>query len=155
MRKKRKLPRLDPQFYRGEAYVFWTHTTECRAKFPEGPLFLASFREWLCHVCARYLLMAPVYCLMPDHLHLLWIGVHPESGQRNATKCFRRILGLSWVLSRCKIKPMIMSCGKRNARMASTSIRSIISCRIRFGPDLLMNGDSIPESGPWFQDIRN
>ena len=31
----------------------------------------------------------PALCLMPDHFHLLWVGVSPESDQRKAAKFFR------------------------------------------------------------------
>ena len=33
-----------------------------------------NFRELLLHAAAREMLVCPVYCLMPDHLHLVWIG---------------------------------------------------------------------------------
>lgn len=91
MQRKGKLPRLSPEAYRGQAYVFWTHTTEGRALLPEGPLALAQLRELLCHICARYFLVIPCYCLMPDHLHMLCIGVHPDADQRRATKRFRSL----------------------------------------------------------------
>ena len=89
---KGKLPRLPQQFYRGLAYVFWTHTTENRQPLPLSQAFHANFRELLCHTCARYQLATPVYCLMPDHFHIFWIGQSPESDQLRATKFFRKEL---------------------------------------------------------------
>lgn len=89
---KGKLPRLSEHFYRGHAYVFWTHTTENRQPLPLSQSFHAHFRELLCHTCARYQLATPVYCLMPDHFHLFWIGQSPESNQLRATKFFRKEL---------------------------------------------------------------
>jgi REP element-mobilizing transposase RayT len=89
---KGKLPRLPQQFYRGLAYVFWTHTTENRQPLPLSQGFHANFRELLCHTCARYQLATPVYCLMPDHFHIFWIGQSPDSDQLCATKFFRKEL---------------------------------------------------------------
>lgn len=86
---KGKLPRLNPERYRGRAYVFWTHTTINRGKLPLGDLFHTQFREVLTHTCARYRLAVPVYCLMLDHVHLLMIGLGEDSDQRNATKFLR------------------------------------------------------------------
>ncbi|MBY0525420.1 MAG: hypothetical protein K2R98_18585 [Gemmataceae bacterium] len=40
----------------------------------------------------RYGLCCPIYCCMPDHCHLLWIGVLDGSAQRNAVKYFRKQL---------------------------------------------------------------
>lgn len=51
----------------------------------------ATLRELLLHTCARYQLVCPAYCLMPDHAHFLWMGVSVESHQLNALKFFRRV----------------------------------------------------------------
>ena len=90
---KGKLPRLPAEYYRGRAYVFWTHTTEHRARFDLGPELHLRFREVLVHTCARYDLATPVYCIMPDHIHLLWIGRSQNSDQRKATAFLRKYFG--------------------------------------------------------------
>lgn len=51
--------------------------------------FHHRFREILLHTLARQRLICPVYCLMPDHLHLLWMGLSGESDQRIAARFFR------------------------------------------------------------------
>jgi REP element-mobilizing transposase RayT len=56
------------------------------------PAFLYKFREILTHTLFRYGLSCPIYCCMPDHIHLLWIGLLDGSDQRNAAKYFRRQL---------------------------------------------------------------
>ena len=53
------------------------------------PTFYAKFREILTHTMFRYGLTCPIYCCMPDHLHLLWVGILDECDQRNAIKFFR------------------------------------------------------------------
>lgn len=53
------------------------------------PGFYARFRELLLHTMARHDVICPIYCLMPDHMHLLWIGVAKEADQKAAAKFFR------------------------------------------------------------------
>ena len=82
-------PRLTRPHYQGRAVVFWTNTMEQHARGWLTPTFHAAFREMLLHAASRYALWCPVYCLMPDHLHHLWMGMHPESDQLNAMKFLR------------------------------------------------------------------
>lgn len=41
------------------------------------------------HAAAREELFCPAYCLMPDHLHHVWMGLRRESDQLNAMKFLR------------------------------------------------------------------
>jgi putative transposase len=41
------------------------------------------------HAVTRFTLLCPSYCLMPDHAHILWMGVAESADQRNAMKFFR------------------------------------------------------------------
>src|SRR6516225_8808001 len=41
---------------------------------------------------AREKVWCPTYCLMPDHLHLVWMGMRRESDQLNAMRFLRRQL---------------------------------------------------------------
>lgn len=84
---KSHLPRLAPETYRGQVAVHWTLTLEDRATG-----FHSHFRETLLHGCARYGLACPAYVLMPDHMHLLWLGLGPESDQRVAIEFARKHL---------------------------------------------------------------
>ena len=52
----------------------------------------AAFRELLLHASARQGLGCPIYVLMPDHLHLIWIGITGMSDQRKAMIFLRRHL---------------------------------------------------------------
>ncbi|MFM2296066.1 MAG: hypothetical protein RLZZ350_2479 [Verrucomicrobiota bacterium] len=45
------------------------------------------------HAAAREGLLCPAYCLMPDHLHFVWLGVRREADQRNGIKFLRAQLG--------------------------------------------------------------
>jgi hypothetical protein len=81
---------LDPCHYRGFAAVLWTITFERRACGWLDPVFHAAFRELLLHPAAREQLFCPTYVLMPDHIHLLWLGLKLQSDQRNAMRFLRK-----------------------------------------------------------------
>lgn len=49
-----------------------------------------KFRELLTHAAFRYALTCPIYCLMPDHIHMVWIGIDDQTDQLKASKYFRR-----------------------------------------------------------------
>lgn len=89
LQKKGKLPRLERHRYQGHAVVFWTNTLEERARGWLTPAFHATFRELMLHTAAREHLFCPAYCLMPDHLHLVWMGLRRETDQLNAMKFLR------------------------------------------------------------------
>jgi putative transposase len=76
------LPRLAAGAYQGRAIVHWTLTVQNRGLGWLTDAFHQRFRWLLLHGCARYQMACPVYCLMPDHAHLLIIGWTPESDQR-------------------------------------------------------------------------
>lgn len=75
------LPRLEHAFYRGHVSVHWTLTSFDRRKGWLTPEFHLRFRELLLHTMARGHLLCPIYCLMPDHLHMIWMGLAPQSDQ--------------------------------------------------------------------------
>jgi putative transposase len=86
------LSRLDPRFYQGFAYVHWMITMHDRKTGWLDPLFYYQFREILTHTLFRYGICCPIYCCMPDHIHLIWIGVLDHSDQLIAMKFFRKKL---------------------------------------------------------------
>jgi putative transposase len=51
--------------------------------------FHAAFRELMLHAAAREGLTCPTYCLMPDHLHLVWMGLRFDSDQLNGMAFLR------------------------------------------------------------------
>src|SRR5690625_3145090 len=90
MRMKRDLPRLGPEWYRGRAWVFWTHAVADRATGWLDERFHFQVREILFHAQVRQGLACPIYVIMLDHLHLIWIGCRETSDQLLATRCFRK-----------------------------------------------------------------
>ncbi len=75
------LPRLPREHYQGDAAVHWTLTTYDRAALPLDVALHLRFRELLLHAQVREGLLCPAYCLMPDHLHLVWLGLRHDADQ--------------------------------------------------------------------------
>ena len=98
----KNLKRLPPEYYRGPAYVHWTMTIQERKTSWLSPVFYYKFREILTHTLFRYAICCPAYCCMPDHFHLIWLGLSNGSDQRNAMKFFRKQLNL--VLEKLTVK---------------------------------------------------
>jgi putative transposase len=86
------LKRLPAASYRRQAYVHWSMTIQHRKTGWLVPIFYYKFREILTHTAFRYGLCCPIYCCMPDHLHLLWIGISDGCDQRLAARYFRKHL---------------------------------------------------------------
>ena len=86
------LPRLAPVFYQADAAVHWEMSMAYRASGWLTPAFHYAFRELMVHAGARYRLLCPVYCLMPEHLHLVWVGLRVESDQLRAMAFLRTYL---------------------------------------------------------------
>jgi len=97
------LPRLAPGFYRGEAVVHWTLTVFNRGTGWLNDAFHARFRELMLHAAAREGLLCPAYCLMPDHIHLLWMGLTRETDQRTGMSFLRT--HLKPILAPFKLQP--------------------------------------------------
>ena len=83
------LPRLTAEFYQGDAVVHWTLTVFDRGVGWLNDPFHSKFRELLLHVAAREGFLCPVYCLMPDHIHLVWMGLRRDSDQKNGMSFLR------------------------------------------------------------------
>jgi len=87
------LPRLSREFYQADAVVYWTMPAAMRATGWLNGAFHARFREIMLHAASREGFFCPAYCLMPDHIHLLWMGLCRDSDQRNGIKFLREHLG--------------------------------------------------------------
>jgi putative transposase len=90
------LPRLAPECYQGFAVVLWTLTLERRATGWLDDLFHLHFRELLLHAAVRQGMFCPVYVLMPDHLHLVWMGMRTDSDQILAMRFLRKRLAVEF-----------------------------------------------------------
>jgi putative transposase len=86
------LKRLPAEHYVGSSYVHWSMTIEDRRAGWLKPIVYYKFRELLTHTMFRYSLCCPIFCCMPDHFHMLWIGLREQSDQRKAMRFFRQRL---------------------------------------------------------------
>ncbi len=87
-----RMARLPDEHYLGHSFVHWSMAMDGRKTGWLSPLFHAQFREIQFHTLTRHRLICLVYCLMPDHLHMLWAGLAADSNQNNAAIFFRRYL---------------------------------------------------------------
>lgn len=88
------LKRLPKEYYLGHACVHWSMTIEDRKTGWLIPILYYKFREILTHTAFRYGICCPVYTCMPDHLHLLWMGMDSHSDQLLAARFFRKQMNL-------------------------------------------------------------
>jgi len=71
---------------------FWTLTVFDKAKGWLTSAFHQRFQNLMLHAAAREGLLCPIYCLMPDHLHLVWMGLRLDSDQVNGMAFLRTYL---------------------------------------------------------------
>lgn len=100
-----RLPRLPREYYQGDAFVHWTLSIHDRATGWLTDTFHARFRELMLHTAAREGLFCPTYCLMPDHLHLVWMGLRRDSDQRNGMALLRTHLEPALVGDNVRSRP--------------------------------------------------
>jgi len=97
------LPRLSREHYQADAVVHWTLTIFDRQQGWLTPELHHQFRELMFHAAAREGLVCPIYCLMPDHLHLVWMGLRLDTDQINGMAFLRTYL--EPVLKPAKFQP--------------------------------------------------
>ena len=87
---KAQLPRLRREWYSGMARVHWVINIDERKKGWLSEQFHTEFERVSLHCLTRYQLICPAYCLMPDHIHLVWMGVSERSGNQIVAMEFLR-----------------------------------------------------------------
>ena len=86
------LPRLPPRAYQGKSIIHWNFPLQDRRTGWLSDSFHHQFCWVLLHGCARYDVACPLYCLMPDHMHLLIAGWSAQASQRLFISFVRRNL---------------------------------------------------------------
>jgi len=104
------LPRLSREHYQGYAVVHWTLTMFDKAKGWLTPALHGQFRELMLHAAAREGLLCPSYCLMPDHLHLIWMGLRLDTDQLNGMAFLRTFSNQRCRPQSSNRKPTTSSC---------------------------------------------
>jgi hypothetical protein len=137
------LPRLPREYYQGDAVVFWTLTLFNRAKGWLTPPFHQQFRDLLLHAAAREGLVCPIYCLMPDHLHLVWMGLRLDTDQLNGMSFLRTYLEPA--LAPAKFQPQPQDEVLREEQRKRNAFAKVCFY-IAANP---VRAELIPESGQW------
>lgn len=89
MAKRDHLRRLDAAGYRGHAVVHWTMTIRYRrTRWLDARMYYHS-RKLLAHSQFRFAIACPIFCMMPDHIHLMWMGILESSDQKLAMRHLR------------------------------------------------------------------
>ena len=89
-RYKGRLKRLNPLFYQNKCYGHWTFTIQNRKTGWLTEQHHQAVRNGLLHWLVRYHQCCPVYCLMPDHAHFVFIGLNQHADQRPLIREFSR-----------------------------------------------------------------
>ncbi len=84
-----RLCRLPRAHYQSDAWVHWVLAIENRETGWLDAKLLFRFREILTHTTFRYQVACLIYCLMPDHIHMLWGGLAASSDQHVAMQRLR------------------------------------------------------------------
>lgn len=98
------LKRLPKEYYQGKAYVHWSMAMEDRKTGWLTPNLYFRFREILTHTAFRFGICCPAHCCMPDHLHLLWVGIDSNSDQLLAARFFRKQMNLVLATVECRFQ---------------------------------------------------
>jgi putative transposase len=106
-----------------------------------------TFRELMLHAAARQRLMCPIYCLMPDHIHLVWMGTATDSDQLNGMAFLRTYLELLLAPAQFQVQPHdhVLSEKERKRRAFAMTC-----CYLRDNPvraKLVTNGEDWPFMG--------
>jgi putative transposase len=99
------LPRLPREYYQGDAVVLWTLPILNRATGWLTDKLQTTFRELTLHAAAREGLICPIYCLMPDHIHLIWMGLRRDSDQLNGMSFLRTYLEPELQSAKFQVQP--------------------------------------------------
>jgi REP element-mobilizing transposase RayT len=86
------LPRLPREYYQADAVIHWTLPISHYRRGWLDENFHSHFRELMLHTSAREGLLCPTYCLMPNHLHLIWMGLRHDTDQLNGMAFLRTYL---------------------------------------------------------------
>lgn len=98
------LKRLPREYYRDQAYVHWSLTICDRKQGWLKPIMLYRFRELLTHTMFRHGLCCPIFVLMPDHLHMMWLSVLDGADQLPAMKHFRSRMNEALSVFDCQLQ---------------------------------------------------
>ena len=98
---KEKQHRLSENDYKGEVSVSFTLCVKDRVRLFRDESIVADFRNILANLIDRFSCIIPIYCFMPDHQHVLVIGIKEKADTLSFIKAYKQSTGF-W-LSKNKI----------------------------------------------------
>ena len=151
------LPRLAAEHYRDQAVIFWTHTVKDRARGWLTAGWHHEFRELMLHAAHREQLLCPIYTLMPDHIHLVWMGIGAASDQRRASAFLRSHLESKLAPHRLQHQAYdhVLRASERRRHAFAATCAYIAANPVRAG--LAAHADEWPFTGcivPGFPDLK-
>jgi putative transposase len=93
---REKKHRLPEAAYRGRRTVSITACVEGRRRLFQDEEAVGAMVDILRHWCSETVCLVPIYCFMPDHMHLLIQGIEERSQPKRAMDGFKVGAGL-WV----------------------------------------------------------
>ena len=99
---REKPHRLVKEFYRGSSIVAFTLCLKNRSTIFKNPDLVDIFIGFLKEITTKFKCKIPIYCFMPDHLHLIITGVDDEADLLKAVSFFKQKTGF-W-MSKNKVK---------------------------------------------------
>ncbi len=87
-------PRMPREYYVGEQTVAFTAVTENRARYFTSPERVEPLIAHLERAASLFDCVIPIYCFMPDHLHVMFTGLRDHSDTLEAMTRFKLLSGL-------------------------------------------------------------
>ncbi len=93
---REKKHRLPDVMYHGRKCIAFTATEAARRSCLAREDIHQAMRESLTSASVRHASLVPVYCLMPDHFHVMFLGLNEESRPKLAMERFKYEFG-NWL----------------------------------------------------------
>jgi putative transposase len=87
-------PRMPREYYVGEQTVAFTAVTDRRLRIFSKAETIAPLVERLGVAAKKFDCVIPIYCFMPDHLHVMFTGLRDHSDTLAAMTRFKLLSGL-------------------------------------------------------------
>ena len=152
---REKSHRLPKEFYQGTAIVAFTLCIKNREIIFQNPELVDTFIGFLKEIAAKYNCKIPIYCFMPDHLHMIVTGTDDEVDLLKVIAGFKQRTGF-W-LSQNKIgaqwqKDFYDHVIKKDESL-STNVKYILDNPVRKG--IVMEWQEYPYKGAIGYDLAD
>jgi len=88
-----KSHRLPREYYKGSSFVSLTICIQDKVKFFDNIDIVNVFIEFLRETTEKFKCKIPVYCFMPDHLHIIMTGIDEDVDLLKAAAYFKQKTG--------------------------------------------------------------